>query len=164
MRAERVQTNVQGLVAGFIGYAAIALFFAIVNLVAGRSPFFTAAFFGNALFYGVRDPAAITIWPGPVFAYNGVHLLMFLVLGMIASWLAYLSERGPQFWYIGAILFLFVVFHMYGFVLLITGEVQSVVPIWTVFVSTVLAGTAMFGYLVWVHPRFRAELREFREE
>ena len=164
MRAERAQTNLQGLVAGFIGYAAVALFFAIVNVIAGRSPFFTAAFFGNALFYGVRDPAAVTIWPGPVFAYNGVHLLMFLVLGMIASWLAYLSERGPQFWYIGAILFLFVVFHLYGFVLLVTGGVQTVIPTWTVFMSTVLAGALMFAYLVWVHPRFRAELREFREE
>ncbi len=164
MRAERVQANLQGLIAGFIGYAAVALFFAIINVIAGRSPFFTAAFFGGALFYGVRDPAQVTVWPGAVLAYNGVHLLMFLALGMIASWLAYLSERGPQFWYIGAILFLFVVFHMYGFVLLLTGGIQTVIPTWTVFVATVLAGTAMFGYLLWVHPRFRSELHEFREE
>jgi hypothetical protein len=162
MRAERVQANWQGLATGFIGYAAVAMFFAIVNLVAGRSPFFTAAFFGSALFYGVRDPALVTVSPGPVLAYNGVHLLMFLALGMIASWLAYLSERGPQFWYIGTLLFLFVVFHLYGFVLLITGGVQTVIPTWTVFAATVLAGTAMFGYLLWVHPRFRAELRGFR--
>jgi hypothetical protein len=163
MRAERAQTNLQGLAAGFIGYAAVALFFAIFNLVAGRSPFFTAAFLGDALFYGVRDPAAVVIWPGPVFAYNGVHLLMFLALGMVASWLALLSERGPQFWYIGAILFLFVVFHLYGFVLLVTGGVQAVLPTWTVFASTVLAGTVMFAYLLWVHPRFRSELHDFDE-
>lgn len=164
MRAERVQANWQGLVTGFIGYAAVALFFAIVNLIAGRSPFFTAAFFGSALFYGVHDPAQVSVWPGPVLAYNGVHLLMFLVLGMMASWLAYLSERGPQFWYIGTILFLFVVFHLYGFVLLVTGGVQTVIPIWTVFAATMLAGAAMFAYLLWAHPRFRAELHEFREE
>ena len=164
MRAERMQTNVQGLVAGFIGYVVVAAFFAITNLIAGRSPFFTAAFLGGALFYGVRDPAQTVVWPGAVFAYNGVHLLMFLALGMIASWLAYLSERGPQFWYIGAILFLFVVFHLYAFVLLITGGVQTVIPTWTVFVGTVLAGSAMFAYLLWVHPRFRSELHDFREE
>lgn len=164
MRVERMQANTQGLVAGFIGYAAVALFFAVFNLIAGRSPFFTAAFLGGALFYGVSDPAQVVIGPGPVFAYNGVHLLMFLALGMVASWLALLSERGPQFWYIGAILFLFVVFHLFGFVLLVTGGVQSVLPTWTVFASTVLAGTAMFAYLLWVHPRFRSELREFREE
>jgi hypothetical protein len=164
MRAERVQTNLQGLAAGFIGYVAVALFFAIFNLIGGRSPFFTAAFLGDALFYGVRDPAAVVVWPGPVFAYNGVHLLMFLALGLVASWLAFLSERGPQFWYIGAILFLFVVFHLYGFVLLVTGGIQAVLPTWTVFASTVLAGTAMFAYLLWVHPRFRSELHDFREE
>jgi hypothetical protein len=89
---------------------------------------------------------------------------MFLALGMIASWLAYLSDRGPQFWYIGTILFLFVVFHLYGFVLLVTGGVQAVLPTWTVFASTVLAGVGMFAYLLWAHPRFRSELHEFREE
>jgi hypothetical protein len=159
-----MQTNLQGLAAGFIGYAAVALFFAIFNLAAGRSPFFTAAFLGDALFYGVRDPAAVVVWPGPVFAYNGVHLLMFLMLGMVASWLALLSERGPQFWYLGTIVFLFVVFHLYGFVLLVTGGVQSVLPTWAVFASTLVAGTAMFAYLLRVHPRFRSEMREFREE
>ncbi len=164
MKPERVEAYWQGLVAGLIGYAAVAAFFAIYNLASGRSPFYTAALFGGALFYGLRDAAQVAVWPGPVLAYNGVHLVVFLVLGMIASWLAYLADRGPQFWYIGAILFSFVVFHMYGGALLLTSTIRAVIPTWSVFVATMLAGSAMLGYLLWVHPHFRDELRHFQEE
>lgn len=164
MRQERVQTYFRGLIAGVIGYAAVALFFAIVNSIEGRSPFFTAAFLGGALFYGVNDPMRTVVWPGAVLAYNGVHLLMFIALGMIASWLADLADRGPQLWYVAAILYAFVIFHLYGFVLLVTGGVQSVIPVWTTMAATILAGAGMFAYLLWVHPRFRAEMRHFAEE
>jgi hypothetical protein len=164
MKPERGDTLWQGLIVGLIGYAAVALFFAIYNLAAGRSPFYTAALFGGALFYGLRDPAQVNVWPGAVLAYNGVHLLIFLALGTIASWLAYLAERGPQFWYIGAIVFAFVVFHMFGAALFLTAGIRAVIPTWSVFVATMLSGSAMLACLLWMHPHFRDELRHFREE
>jgi hypothetical protein len=114
MKPRHAETVSHGMIAGVIGYLAVVLFFTIANLAMGRSPFYTAALLGEAVFYGLRDPAEVVVWPGAVLAYNGLHLIVFLFLGMIAAWLAYLSERGPEFWYIGLTIFIFILFHIYG--------------------------------------------------
>src|SRR5512138_2614273 len=100
MANERTHVLSQGLMVGVIGYAAVGLFFLAVDLLSGRPAFYTPSLLGNALFYGVRDPDLARIWPGPVLAFNGCHLLLFLGLGMLASWLAQLAERGPSLWFV----------------------------------------------------------------
>lgn len=164
MKTRNEQLLTQGLVTGLIGYATVVLFFLVLNLLAGRSPFYTAALLGETLFYGVRDPAAVVVWAGPVIAYNGLHLLLFLALGLLTAWLARLSERGPEFWYLSIIAFLFVVFHMYGALLLLTEPFREVFPVWQSFLAGALASVAMGLYLVWARPDLRRELLQYREE
>lgn len=65
-----------------------------------------------------------------VLVYNGLHLAVFLVLGTMAAWLALLAERGPHFWYIGAVLLFFVMFHMFGGFLFLSDPVHSALPLW----------------------------------
>src|SRR5881397_485376 len=50
----------EGFIAGLIGAAAVALWFLIVDVIAGR-PFFTPAMLGSAVFWGVHDPAQVVI-------------------------------------------------------------------------------------------------------
>jgi len=50
----------EGFIAGLIGAGAVALWFLIVDVIAGR-PFFTPAMLGSAVFWGVRDPAQVGI-------------------------------------------------------------------------------------------------------
>ncbi len=160
MRPERTQVFAQGLVAGLIGYAMVAVLFAIANVMLGRSPFYTAALLGEATFYGLRDPAAVTIWPGPILAYNGLHLVVFLALGLLASWLACLAEKGPELWYVATVLFIFVMFHMYGAFLLLTEGMRHAISAWLVMVAGIGAGGAMGAYLLGAHPQLRAGMRE----
>lgn len=54
--------------AGLLGYATVVVLFAAINVVAGRSPFYTPAMFGSVLFYGLEDPSAVEIAPGPTAA------------------------------------------------------------------------------------------------
>ena len=161
MRAERAEIYWHGFVAGLVGYATIAIAVAVANLILGRSPFHTAALLGQALFYGLRDPSQLTIWPGPVLAYNGLHLLVLLGLGVFASWLAYLSERGPHFWYIGVIMMFFVMFHLFGLYLFASEPIRSALSPWALVAGGFAAMSTMSVYLVRVHPRLRAEFRDF---
>ncbi|MGD2135522.1 MAG: hypothetical protein PVF27_05145, partial [Gemmatimonadales bacterium] len=61
MRAETKQVLTGGLFAGLIGYGTVVLLFALINVLAGRSPFHTPAMFGAVLFYGLDDPAQLQI-------------------------------------------------------------------------------------------------------
>lgn len=154
----------QGFFAGLIGYVIVAVVIAIFDLLAGYPLFRTPAMFGEAMFYGLRDPGLMRIEPGPVFAFNGVHLIAFQVLGMAAAWLAWMSEKGPQFWYIAAVLFLFVLFHMFGAVLLVSNEIRAAVAAWQLFAAGLVAFLAMSAYLVGIRPKLRFELTHYRDE
>lgn len=144
-----------GLVAGLIGYATIALLIGVVDLTLGRSFFFTAAMLGQMLFHGLANPADVVVEPGVVLAYNGLHLLTFLVIGMSAAWLAHLAEKGAQLWFPALVLFLFVVAHAYGAVLLMTEELRAAMPAWLVGIPTLVALLAMAAYLLATHPALR---------
>lgn len=164
MKADRTTTLWQGIIAGLIGYATVALLVGIIDVALGRSFFFTAALLGERLFYGLSDPARVVVWPGAVFAYNGLHLLAFLVIGTAAAWLAFMSERGPELWYLAAILFLFVFAHAFGAILFLTESIRAAVPVWVVVLPTMVAAVVMGGYLIVVRPALRHDLMTWQEE
>jgi hypothetical protein len=158
MRTETKRVLAGGLFAGLIGYAAVVVLFAVINLAAGRSPFHTPAVFGAALFYGLDDPSSLRITAGPVLAYNMVHILAFAALGLLGSWLAAQAERHPAVRFAVLFLLLFVAGHLYVALLifaqhLLTGAVWLQVG----FVS-VAAAVAMGWYLLAVYPVLRADL------
>jgi hypothetical protein len=71
---------------GAIGGAVVALFFLAVDVVAGQ-PMYTPAMLGEVLFTGA-EPADVTAVRLDMVAYfSGVHLVMFLVLGLAVSYL-----------------------------------------------------------------------------
>ena len=88
MKTSLQDTLRQGLVAGLIGYATVGIVFGIVDMLQGHSPFYTAAVLGSALFYGVQAPVHAAVAAPYVFAYNGLHLMIFLLFGFVAAWLA----------------------------------------------------------------------------
>lgn len=151
---------VEGLYAGLIGYAVVVVFFAVLNVFAGRSIFYTAAVFGAALFQGVERPMADHVTAGPVLAYNMVHMLGFLGLGMLGSWLVALAERHPVWRYVAFFALIFVFSHAFAALVLFA---QPLIPgaAWLqIGGATLLAGIAMVWYLVRRHPLLMRELRE----
>jgi hypothetical protein len=158
MKPEHGAVIRQGLVAGLIGCLTVILVFAVLNLLAGRSPFHTAALLGGVLVSGLRDPGSVVIAPGPILAYNALHLIVFLGVGLLASGLAYWSERGPAFWYLGLVLFILVLFHLFAATQLFTGPLRSALPPVQVWGAGIGAALAMAAYLLWANPELRRSL------
>lgn len=158
MSQERASVWWQGLAAGLIGYAAVVLFFGAVNLALGRSFFHTAALLGHTLL-GTDPAAGSVVQPGPVFAYNGLHLLVFLAFGMAASWGVEEAERHPEVWYLIFLAFLVGLFYNVALVTLFTIPAAAGATPWgTIVAANLLAGGAVGLYLARYHPRLGRRL------
>ena len=141
----------QGFVAGLIGYAGVAAFFGFANLVSGHSFFHTAALLGHTLLG--TDPGPDVVAAAPVFAYNGLHLLLFLAFGVTAAWLVEEAERHPPFWYLVFFAFLFGFFFDVALVTLFTIPLAAeAVPWGTIVAANLTAGIGMAAYLGRRHP------------
>ncbi len=153
MRRQHILT--EGIVAGLIGAAVVAVWFLIFDAVSGQ-PFFTPSALGSALFLGVTDLDAVSIHMGAVVGYSAVHLGAFAVMGVVASAVLTQAEEVPPL-LLGAVL-LFVAFEaaFMGFIAL--GAEFLLGPLaWTsIAFANVLAAGGM-GYYLWrKHPKLRA--------
>ena len=156
MTTEWRGTIKQGIVAGLLGFGAVAVVFALVNLGAGRSPLYTAAALGGALFYGVADPAVVSITPGAVLAYSALHLGVFMAFGVLAAALATLADRGWQLWFVALFFFIFISFHLVAAVQGLATPMRSVLSGTMVWGAGIAASLLMAWYLLRAHPRMRA--------
>jgi hypothetical protein len=157
MKSTWQDTLRQGVLAGLIGYAATAIMFAIANVLAGRSPFYTAAVLGASLAYGIEDPSQVVVTPGYVLAYNGTHLIVFLGLGLLGAWLARIADRGAHLWFVGLFFFIFVSFHLIAVVQVLAVPMQAVISDAAIWLAGITAGLLMAAYLLKVHPAIRAQ-------
>ena len=85
-----------GSIAGGMGYLAIVLYYGAFNLLRGRSPVDTVAALGQGLFGDTNQVPVI----GAIIAYNGLHLVFFLALGIAVAWLLEEVELHPATWYV----------------------------------------------------------------
>jgi hypothetical protein len=161
MRADRLEVVSFGLVIGFVGYAIVFLGVGAGDVVQGRSFFYTFSLLGETLYYGLDDPAQVRVWPGAVFAYNGVHLMAFLAFGVVASWMASVAERRPLLWYGALVMYLFVFLHMFASVVFMTEPMRASLSMWQVALPSLVALVAMTWVLIMQHPQLRRELREW---
>src|SRR5437879_7745435 len=89
----------EGFIAGLIGAGAVALWFLIVDTVAGR-PFFTPAMLGSAVFWGVHDPSLVVIEYSRIIGYTMIHVSAFLIVGTVSAVLAAEVEVAPPTLYL----------------------------------------------------------------
>ncbi len=164
MKDETRRILEQGLVAGVLGHIVVAVTFAIGNLVVGRPLLHTPALLGASMFYGLTDPSQLEIRAAYVFAYNGTHLLLFLLFGTIGAWLATIADRGWQLWYLATFFFMFVAFHLFGMVQLLAQPVRSAVSDVVLWVAGTLATCVMAAYFIATHPRLSAQLAHWQEQ
>jgi len=105
----------QGIIAGVLGAATIAVWFFIVDIVSGH-PFYTPNVLGTALFRhgaGLDQPQTLPISLEMVLVYTWVHGLVFCAIGGLVSKLLELAEQNVNAGF--GILLLFVIFE-FGFV------------------------------------------------
>lgn len=149
MRPERGRVLQEGLYVGLIGYATVAIVMGVVDLIMGRSFFYTPAVLGGALF---GSSGAVAVTPEVVFPYNGIHLLAFLGLGFLIAFLVHEVELHTMIWYFVFFAFLGL-FFVSLFVIDALGHAGgSGVPWISVLVAN-LAAAATIGWFL--HSRHR---------
>ncbi|MBI2159936.1 MAG: hypothetical protein HYU25_06120 [Candidatus Rokubacteria bacterium] len=143
----------EGLIAGLLGAATIALWFLVVDTLNGR-PLYTPTVLGTALFRrGATVPLA-DVLPDfeMVWMFTWVHGLVFAAIGGVAARLLGLAERHPSAGF--GILLLFVVFE-FGFIaaaMLFAEPVLHALAWPAVLVANMLAAAVMGGYFRLRHP------------
>jgi hypothetical protein len=149
----------EGLIGGLIAYASVAVVLGVVNVVQGRSVFHTAAALGSLIVGGTAGSGSVAIAPGPVLAYNGVHLLGSIVIASFVAVEMYETERHHSLWYffftvlIAALMYSIAVFGVFGV------EVGGVIGWPEVVIGTVTWVGAMTAYGAWKHRALARSLR-----
>ncbi len=143
----------EGIVAGLLGAAVIALWFLLVDALRGR-PFFTPSLLGAALFRRelLAGGADLPVSFDRVLHYTWVHGLVFCLIGGLASRLLMLAEERPN---LGFGIFLFFVVFEFGFVGLALAFAEPVLQALTwpaILAGNLLAAAAMAIYLWRRHP------------
>lgn len=148
-----------GIIAGVLGAAVVALWFLALDTLAGR-PLYTPTVLGTALFSRggeLGDPALLAPSLEMVAMFTWVHGLVFVAIGGVASRLLGLAERNPSFGF--GVLLLFVVFQ-FGFVvaaLVFAAPVLRALAWPAVLGANLLAAAAMAAYFWRRHPQLRVE-------
>lgn len=144
-----------GILSGAAGYALISLYFAASNLVAGLPALHTVDALGTALFEGTN--------PGQMIAYNGVHLAVFIVLGVIASVLVREVELHPAFWYV--LFFVAIAGFIFSYIVMtVVARRIAELDAYSVAVGNLVAGAGMAVVLLLRHPRMAGAVTDAAQE
>lgn len=140
----------EGLVAGLLGAAVVAVWFLLYDAAAGM-PLRTPALLGAAVLHGLRDPAALTISLPLVLQYTLIHGAAFVTFGWLAAGLLGLADREPRL--LSAFAMLFVCFEVFFFAMIATLAewLLETLAWWTILAGNLLAAAAMLGYLFREH-------------
>src|SRR5439155_1685751 len=136
----------EGIVAGLIGAAVVAVWFLFFDIARGR-PFLTPGLLGAAVFQGVTNPTGLEITVANVVGYTLIHGLAFIAFGVVAASLMAISEREPTLFVFALVIF-FTAFEVlfFGAVVILAKWVLDELAGWTIFVGNLLAAAAMLGY------------------
>ena len=153
---ERHSTIREGIIVGAIGATAVAVWFLLVDLVAGR-PLFTPSAMGAALFGDFGGGININL--GYVAGYTVFHYLAFIAVGMLAAFSTHLAEAQAA--WLALFLVLFVAFEVgfYGLVATLneTGLLEALTW-YQIGIGNLIATVAMAAYLWQKHPAIAGNL------
>jgi hypothetical protein len=147
----------EGLIAGFIGATSIAIWFLIVDTVAGR-PFYTPTVLGIGLLsvFGPRgDEGAVA----QVIAYTIFHYGIFLSIGVLVSYVVHRAVQDDTVLAVALILFVALEVGFYGLVAVLSQSRQLGSLAWYQVLAGNLIAALTMGIYIWrTHPELRREL------
>jgi 4-amino-4-deoxy-L-arabinose transferase-like glycosyltransferase len=149
----------EGIVAGLLGAATIAVWFLIVDTINGQ-PLHTPTVLGTALFRGgagLDHPQTLPVSYEMVMAFTWVHGLIFAAIGGVAARLLAFAEHTANVGF--GIVLLFVIFE-FGFVavtMVFAEDVLQVLAWPAVLVGNLLAAAVMGAYFWRRHPNLHIE-------
>ncbi len=147
-----------GLFTGMLGALAVALWFLLVDVAAGRA-LYTPALLGTVLLHGGAVAAqGVNVAPLEVVAYTAFHFLVFIVFGIGLSYLMTLFEQFPIVGFLLLVLFLSLQLLFFVLDLALGAQLIGRLRAWTVVVGNLLAAGVMAWYLWKRHPMIRQGL------
>jgi hypothetical protein len=153
--AERSHSiGVEGTDVGIIGGLAVALWFLILDTIAGR-PLHTPSLLGQVVLMGDSTPDTRSIVFGAILLYTAFHFVVFALLGMGLVALVHWGTENSVVRY--ALLPVFLAFEVlfYGLLEVLSEGTGELFPFWAVVSANTLAAVSMGVYLWIRHPAFR---------
>ena len=147
------------VMSGLVGAVLMALWFLVFDVVRGM-PFFTPSLLGSVLFTGAEPHAVSTVSGAMVFAYSGVHTLVFLGAGFALAVMFRVFAENPQFGMVLLLLFLLFEAIVFGFEAAVFPHLIGEIGTAAVAVGNILAALSMFWLLLYRHPSAWAQLRD----
>jgi hypothetical protein len=149
----------EGVIAGVIGAAVVAVWFLVYDTATGR-PLHTPALLGAAILQGLRDPAILHVTTNVVVGYSVLHGAAFVLFGVLAAVLLAATEREPLL--LLAVFVLFTCFEVFffGAVMMMDEALVESLGWWTIFVGNIFATIAMLGYFLGRHRGLTERLAE----
>ena len=128
----------EGVVAGIIGAAVVALWFFAIDAIHGEM-LRTPRLLGAALLRQQTPMSAVLV-------YTVVHGAAFVLFGIIGAFLIAGAEHQPMLIFTLVILFTSFEIFFFGLILIAASWVMDELAGWTVFVGNVLAAAAMLAF------------------
>lgn len=148
-----------GVVAGMIGASVVAVWFLVLDLVTRGLPFFTPSLLGSIIFAGMTAEQVTGLSGGAIFAYTGLHGILFLSAGIALAWMFAQFERNPQAGLILLLLFALFEAILWGIGVSMIPALAGVVGTWAILIANVASAAAMFVFLLRRNPHAMESLR-----
>lgn len=145
--------NVEGIIAGLIGAAILAVWFLIIDTLHGR-PLYTPSVLGSVLFRSNHAPSELkdlAVSIEMTITYTWIHVLVFGVLGGLASRLLWYAESHSNLGFAILLLFVILAFGFVGVAFLLAEPVLGLLTWPAVLLGNLLAAAGMASYLSYRH-------------
>jgi len=144
----------EGVMAGAVGAVTVAVWFFVVDVIAGR-PLFTPETLGRGVASILGGPAygAVT----DIVVYTVVHFIAFFAVGIVLSWVVHRAESAPHVLVIFMLLFIIFELGFAGITAVLAETSLKSLAWYQVAAGNVLAALSMGWYLWRAHPALRAE-------
>jgi hypothetical protein len=153
----------EGLIAGALGAASVAVWFLILDVMHGRV-FFTPAALGSMVFFGASGVEEVRNTPAVLLGYTLLHVVAFMAIGFLAARLMTSADEEPRVLLgAGVALVTLEVFVLCGLAFFASWLLEAL-SMWTVLVANLIAAVVMGVYLSRAHPQARRDLRTNLEE
>jgi len=156
--AERHNVVREGIYAGIIGATAIAVWFAVIDIVSGQ-PLHTPSILGAGLISVLGKPPMMPDTVAfHVFIYTIFHYVAFAIVGIIVAQIVHQSERTPAI--LAGFLIAFVAFELgaIGLTTLLTESRLGGMAWYQIFLANLVATSLMFWFMWRRHPSLRSDL------
>ena len=144
----------EGIVAGILGGLTVAVWFLVIDMMHGR-PFYTPTVLGTSLFSRGVWPATLeTLSPSfeMVAMFTWVHLLAFVVIGVVVAHLITMVERNPSLGF-GIVLLFVILEACFTVATMIVAEPVLRALTWqAILIANFLAAAVIAGYFWLRHP------------